>query len=69
MLKKKWGHVFGRTKKSGQTLSRKRLVKCKEIMQNHKNTSLDGLKPFSVSYSIIWDDSYGQFKGIATHSQ
>ena len=40
----------------GRTLSHKGLVKQNEIIQNHKNTSLDSIKSFSNSYSTNWDD-------------
>lgn len=65
-----WGHALCRNKSPfGQTLCRKGLVKCIEIIQDHKHTRFDDLKPFSVSYCTIWDDSYGKFKGIAIRSQ
>ena len=56
-------------KKCGRTLSCKGLVKWNEIIKDHKNTSFDSLKPFSDSYSTIWDDLCGKFEQIATHSQ
>ena len=65
-----WGGVFGRQKKPcRRTLGHKEVAKHNEIIQDHKNTSFDSLKPFPDSYSTIWDDLCGKFEGIATHSQ
>ena len=63
------GTCFLPKKPCERTLGHKGLVKHNEVIQNHKNTSFDSLKPFPASYSTIWDDSCGKFQGIATHSQ
>ena len=61
---------FAETKKHcGRILGHKGLVKCDEIIQNHKNARFASLEPFFVSYSTIWDDLCGKFEGIATRSQ
>lgn len=64
------GDVFLADKKSlcGRTLGHTGLVKHNENIKDHKNTNSDSLKPFSVSYSTILDDSCCKFEGIATCS-
>ena len=69
MNKQTGGVVSAPPKNLRRRLSGKGLVKGNEILQNHKNTSFDNLKQFSVSYSTIWNDSYGKLEEIATHSQ
>ena len=54
-----WERVFCR-KKYGPTLGHTGPVKHNEIIQDHKDANFDTLKPFSVSYSTIWDDLYSR---------
>ena len=66
-VRKFWGRVCCRKNSScGRTLNRKGLVRCNEIIQNDKNTSFDNLKPFSDSYSTIWDNSTVNERGPAS---
>ena len=54
----------GEKNSAGLHLATKGLTKHNEIIQNHQNTSFDSLKPFSDSYSTIWDDLCNNFESF-----
>ena len=58
MFKTSGDMFFAEEDPCGQTVGRNGLVKCNEIIKDHKNTSVDSLKPFSDSYSTIWDANH-----------